>query len=256
MASEIKEKRFRYWLLMLCYVNQRYGGIQAEEIFDYKRKELDITFSNLLNKLSELEKEGILQKDSKPGYLTSFYVLSDKGNKEVRGLIRKKDYEFYRVLLLLPAEYELRWRIFNVERFIFYSSLSFLLYAASYNFIKFGFPQIGIILIPVFAFFLPFAAFYLGEIISFIFVGFLTNLFGQTYSFLDKKSKSLSYVISTIFVLLALIISFFISNWAFWSEIVAILIGFIFKDYLNQFFKASKVINIILQKIKPLFRVD
>lgn len=251
------DKIKRLWILYMCYISDKYGGLSVQDIFRQQHRDLEIKYSELDKILNGLVNDKLLNPENKPGWAVEvyFYKITEKGKKELK-LIKTVDSEFYKILSLLPPEHELKYRLYNLEHFLFHFVLSFIFFKLTLFLFSSKHFIIGLVTFFLTFAFLPFAMNYFIRVAIFTLNQILIRAFGKTSSFLDKNSKQTSNAIVLFLILIALSLIYFNSLPAFLAAIGGIILALILKDGLDKFKSFRDKVEKGINRLKDSLRID
>ena len=250
---DTKEKRTRHWVLQMCHVNKRYGGVSHSELYEKKHKE--ISYQELELAIKTLIDDKLISLVPKKGSLNPPYDLTEDGKKALKKL-NSSPSEALKILSMLPPEYELRYRLYNIERFFTHSFFFILFATLTFLAINQKYVKLSLLFIFLTYAFFPFAMGYFIRIIVFSLNQMLNLFFGRTYNLMDKYSKGISSALVVFLVILAL---GFIATYSWRGMFFAlggIIISLIFKEAHKNIRFARDKIQIGIDKFKKVFKID
>lgn len=169
-------------ILIICHFNKR-NGCTLNEVYSKLAKYL-FTFPELSNLITELKENNKIYEEKIDG--EEKYFLTKEGNLEIRSYSEK---EFLGLLNLISSEYEIRYRVSNIEYGILCGALSLFFYFLNTQI----FPNNG--LFPIFTFFfLGGFLVFLTKVIFRMGLNIINSLFGTTYSIFNKKIELISWI--------------------------------------------------------------
>ena len=204
--SSKQEKRKRHWILEMCHLNDKYGGLSMQDLYTQQSKDLEISYGEIDLILKDLNKRGLLKPQSKPGWAVHFYKITEEGKKELAKL-NYNDAEFHKLLSLMPLEY-LKIRVINVENFILWGTFAFMSYttaifsrqwSTSWALVFFG---LSFLLMPV-------AIGYFMRVLTPHLINFSERLFKKTAFVMKMQSGVIAGMFTTILLIIAIIIENF-----------------------------------------------
>jgi len=251
-----RETRKKHWILQMCSVSGKHG-ISKDDLYRKQHPDLEISYGDIYKITKEFLEKDLIISENKDGWANEvhFYKLTKSGKKELKKL-KLLDSEFYKVLSLMPSEYELKYRLYNIEHLIFHSILTILFYSLTLKSFSNGYSKTGLSLLLLTFIFFPFALGYLLEILLFTLNQITTNLFGKTYFVLKKYSKGISNFIVVFLVVIGLGLGYSYSLKAFFSALGGTILALIFRRGLESAKSFRDKIEKLVIKIKDGIKVD
>lgn len=240
----------------MCNANDKYGGLSIQEFYAEQPKDLEISYGDLDFIIKGLVNEKLIEGTNKSGWAEEvyFYKITKSGKKEIRKI--SSDLEFYKILSLMPPHYGLRYRVYNIEHFLFHAVFTLVFFKLTLFLISYQYIELGLICALLTFTFLPFAISYLTNILMFTLNQTLNNLFGKTYSHLSTDSKLISNIIVVIFIIIALIPIYFYSITYFFVSLGGIIISILFKKGLENVKYVRDKIDLFVKNAKELFNTN
>ena len=185
------DEDIKNWVLLAISKSTKRTGTNVLGLFSKEKPDFfNFDYTRYMNFIKELEKECYIEL-AKSSFSNLHYVLSKKGEKEIRDLARN-DKQKYLYLLRYFPELELKWRVKNIELFIFGVGLLLASYFTIMN--KYVKNPNGII----FLLFLLLTSFvisgtYFMTITGLVFETFQITLFNWITDFIEDNKRWLGY---------------------------------------------------------------
>ncbi|MFH1358572.1 MAG: hypothetical protein ABIH37_01660 [archaeon] len=132
MEKKLKEKLEKNILWVLLTINHfsKHNGAGLSEIAKADKRKVNLNIVKISKILTHLKNKKLV--DSKIEGLQEIYIINSKGKKVLNKNLRQlKSSEFMDFLSLAPDEIIFRYRIYHIERFIFYGVFGWLLFQLS-----------------------------------------------------------------------------------------------------------------------------
>ena len=218
MKKEIKklDKNF-LWVLLIINHFSKHGGADLSEIVKADKRKVNLDMAETAKISNLLKKQKLI--DFKIEGAQEIYTINSDGKKILnKNLKQLKQSEFMDFLSLAPDETIFRYRLYQIERFIFYGVIGFLLFQLSLFFIRTNHIYFALAIFFIDMLFIGLGIGFLSNILTVVLYEYFKSLehwlkgkkswkfFFKLFSKLDKNVlEKLSRAIFLVFLIIVLI---------------------------------------------------